>query len=424
MADDAPTPTATSEGSQNICAVDVESALRESERRFRQLVEHMLEGVVVIQNDRLAFVNPHIATITGYSREELTGRHILSAVCPEDRDRLVAIHKGRIEGGLAPEEYEFSIITKDGRTRLLTARTVRICWNGAPAALSCLRDVTEADLARKKLQDAFAEISSKARELAEANERLKQLEAAKSSFLSGVSHELRTPLTAILGFAKLIRREFEALFLPLAVGDATLLRRGERLGRNLEVIADEGARLARMVGDVLDLTRIEDGRMSWNDVEVELGEVVRTALAEVEDDLAARPSVTLTVDLAPDLPRLRVDPARLAQVLSNLLHNAAKFTRAGQVRLTAAAEPGKGLFVSVADTGPGIPEEYVRHIFDKFQQGRLGDTIQDKPKGTGLGLAICRAIVAHYGGSLKVESLPGHGSTFYVELPARVLACD
>ena len=260
------------------------------------------------------------------------------------------------------------------------------------------------------------DLAEQAEKLEAANRELRVLDQMKSSFLSSVSHELRTPLTSVLGFAKLILRDFTSHFHPLAREHSGLAQRAERITQNLAIIQKEGERLTRMVNDFLDLTKIESGRLQWNDQDIQPNDVLKRAVGAVRGVFSEKPQVALFVDLPPELPTLHADPDRLLQVFINLLNNAAKFTPKGEVRLSAQAFNNTIRFI-VTDTGIGIRPEDHQKIFDKFHQVTHGDTLDDKTRGTGLGLAICRQIISHYHGSISVESELDQGSTFIVDIP-------
>jgi signal transduction histidine kinase len=233
-----------------------------------------------------------------------------------------------------------------------------------------------------------------------------------------VSHELRTPLTSILGFSKLILKDFERSFLPEPGAAPETVSRAKRIVHNVKIIADEGERLTRLINDVLDLSRIESGRMVWNDQTLNPAEVLARAVDAVRGQFDGNPLARLCVSLPADLPAITMDPDRLIQVAINLLHNAAKFTPSGEVSLTARHLPGEGVLrVRVEDTGVGVAPENLERIFDKFQQVKTGPTLEDKPRGTGLGLSICRHIVGHYGGRIWAESTPGKGTRITFDLP-------
>jgi signal transduction histidine kinase len=246
---------------------------------------------------------------------------------------------------------------------------------------------------------------------------LQELDRVKSQLLSSVSHELRTPLTSVIGFTKIIRRDFMNTFAPLAQGDATAQKRAQRIAANLDIIATEGERLTRLINDVLDLTKIESGHAEWRDQFCAVGELVRQAAQAVSGEFTNRPEVSLDVQVETPLPPLMVDRDRLVQVMINLLNNASKFTVQGRVSIRALATPEGKVRVEVSDTGPGIPQESLGQIFDQFYQVIKGDTLSDKPKGTGLGLSICKQIIEHYNGRIWAKSVLGQGSVFTFELP-------
>ena len=294
------------------------------------------------------------------------------------------------------------------------------CKNGSrfPVSLSItlLRD---ADGARAGYVCVAMDMSSRKQaeeELKRAKDAAEAANSMKGQFLANVSHELRTPLTSIMGFAKLIGKDFSRLFLPLVGEEEKLRQRAERVGQNLAVIVREGERLTRLINDVLDLAKIEAGRIEWRDAPVSVKELVDNALQAVSGQFANMPAVDLKVKVAAGLPGIVADRDRLMQVLINLLNNAAKFTRAGSVEVTAGLN-GKGeIQIGVRDSGIGIPAEYLDKVFDNFQQV-AGDTLSDKPQGTGLGLPISRQIIQHYGGRIWAESRYGEGSTFTFTLP-------
>ncbi len=289
------------------------------------------------------------------------------------------------------------------------------------------RKDVEAELAdlnyhlEQSIHDRTQALAEKARELEQANRRLTELDTMKSAFLSSVSHELRTPLTSVLGYAKLIRKDFQRAFAPLATGKPKLEGLASRITGNLKVIILEGERLTRLVNDVLDLSRIEEGRIQWNNSSVSLAQLINDAALSVGGIFEDKPDVRLVIDLPGDLPYIHVDPDRMLQVLINLLNNAAKFTHKGEVRIQARRELRRGLFIDVSDTGTGIPPAQLHRIFDKFYQVNTKDLALDKPKGTGLGLAICRNIVEHYGGTVSAASEESMGSVFSIYLPPHII---
>jgi signal transduction histidine kinase len=228
-------------------------------------------------------------------------------------------------------------------------------------------------------------------------DELRRLSALRADFVSLVSHELRSPMAAVIGAARTLQGRWREL---------TPEQRGSFLG----LIGDETSRLATLIDDVLDTSRIEAGTFSFTFSDVDLGELLRDVVAAAE---LAQDEVELTAEVG-SLPHVRGDRERLRQVIQNLVDNAVKYSSAGgRVRVSARTDDGHVL-VDVEDHGPGIAPEDQQLIFEKFGRSSGGAT---KP-GTGLGLFIARSIAEAHGGSLDVDSIPARGSVFRLELPA------
>ncbi|HSJ52936.1 MAG TPA: ATP-binding protein [Anaerolineae bacterium] len=252
-------------------------------------------------------------------------------------------------------------------------------------------------------------MSQEARALAEA------ANVAKSQFLASVSHELRTPLTSILGFTRLVKKRIEERIAPLIPpGEAKTDRTLKQVEDNLSIILLEGQRLTTLINDLLDLEKIEAGKVEWHMEPLQIADVVDQA-ADGTAALFEEKKLALIRAVPRDLA-VCGDRDRLVQVLVNLFSNAVKFTPEGTITVRAWQEPGQ-VVVSVQDPGIGISAADQEHLFEKFIQ--VGDTLLGKPRGTGLGLAISREIVTHHGGRIWVDSEPGAGSTFSFALPAR-----
>ena len=269
----------------------------------------------------------------------------------------------------------------------------------------------------EQVRERTKELLNKTKELADTNRQLMKLDQAKSAFLSSVSHELRTPLTSILGFSKLIQKDFQKFFAPFGGNDKKLGRKAERILGNVQIIVKEGERLTRLINDVLDLAKIESGKISWNDTVFPLTELLKDAAASVSGQFTQKKDVDFITKIPEDLPEIHADRDRLQQVFVNLLNNAAKFTDKGRVIFSAKVEDDGSVLIMVQDTGVGIPKNELEKVFDKFHQVVHKDTLEDKPEGTGLGLPICKQIIDHYKGKIWVESEQGKGSTFYIRLP-------
>jgi len=230
-------------------------------------------------------------------------------------------------------------------------------------------------------------------------EELRRLSALRADFVSLVSHELRSPMAAVIGAARTLQDRWRML---------TAAQRESFLA----LIGDETSRLAALVADVLDTSRIEAGTFSYRFDEVDLGRLVDEA---VESAVLAQQDVRVVASVHGRLPAIRGDRARLRQVLGNLIDNAVKYSpEGGEVRVSAAAV-NAAVRIAVRDDGPGIPRDQQRRIFEKF--GRVDVPGASKP-GTGLGLFIARSIAEAHGGSLDVSSGIEPGTTFTVVLPA------
>ncbi len=272
---------------------------------------------------------------------------------------------------------------------------------GIEEVMEILEETSQVIEYSHRLEQKSRELEATTAELRAANERLKELDRLKDDFLSTVSHELRTPLTSIRSFS-------EILF------DNPDLDNDER-SRFLTIIVKESERLTRLINQILDLARMEGGRMEWQIEDIDPGGVIEEALA-VTGGLFAEKSIRLETRLERNLPSVHVDRDRLMQVIVNLLSNAVKFCPPsdGLVVVTGGMRE-EGLYVSVADNGPGVAPDKRQLIFEKFQQAN--DSPTDRPGGSGLGLAISRQIVEFFGGRIWVEGLPGHGAKFAFTIP-------
>ncbi|WP_373528255.1 response regulator [Nostoc sp.] len=242
----------------------------------------------------------------------------------------------------------------------------------------------------------------------------KEIDQMKTDFISTVSHELRTPLTSVLGFASIIKEKLETDVFPmLSTEDRKLQKTIKRVGDNLNIIVSEAERLTSLINDVLDIAKMEAGKVEWQMQPLDPSELLDLATNSTAG-LFETNGLQLVCEIEPGLPQIVGDRNRLLQVLINLISNAVKFTESGSVICRVKRE-NNGVCISVIDTGVGIAPEDQPKVFEKFRQ--VGDTLTDKPKGTGLGLPICKQIVEHHGGRIWVESEPGKGSTFSFIIP-------
>lgn len=249
--------------------------------------------------------------------------------------------------------------------------------------------------------------------LKQAYLKLRELDQAKSTFLTSVSHELRTPLTSIIGYAEISRKKITKLVPEISGNDPKNKKQLLQVEENLGFIVAESGRLAGLIESILDLTAMEAGTAEWRWEPLSLRDVIESCALEYAPTFKEK-GIEFVVEPENNLPIINGDRYRISQVISQLLSNAAEFTNEGRVTCSAKRVDNK-IVLRVADTGRGILKSRHGLIFEKFSQ--IGDVLTDKPKGVGLGLPICRLIVEYHGGKISVESEPGKGSVFTVVLP-------
>ncbi len=359
-----------------------EEALRESEARLRLLIAQMPAILWTTDTDlRITSVLGGGTAALKLDPERLVGKSIFAYFGTDDPEfPPIAAHRQALEG--RPSSYDREV---DGRMWHLHVEPFRDAEGAIKGCIGVGVDISERREAEEALRQARAE--------AERAHR------AESEFLSRASHELRTPLNVILGFAQLLEV------------DASTTEQRESVGEILK----GGRRLLDLINEVLDMARIDTGRLHLSIEEVHVGQMLREMLDLVRP-LAARRNVRLQEVEDGRLDRyVLADLQRLKQVLLNLLTNAIQYNREGGTVSLDCAPAAEGLVrITVRDTGPGIPPEKLGRLFTPFD--RLGAE-QTGIEGTGLGLALSKRLVEAMGGALGVESVPGQGSAFWVELP-------
>jgi signal transduction histidine kinase len=268
--------------------------------------------------------------------------------------------------------------------------------------------LTLSDLAavQKRVTDLEEELAQTKRELVEARTQLHEADKLKSEFIATVSHELRTPLNSILGFAKLLLKQKIGPLNPIQQTD-------------LSVIYDSAQHLLSLVNDILDLSKIEAGKIRLDAEWMSVEEIIVGVMASTYILIEGKP-IELKEEIEPNLPKVYVDRGRIRQVVINMLSNAAKFTDVGSITMRVrkiTKNEQEFVCISVKDTGIGIAAEDMDKVFEAFRQ--IDSSIARRAEGTGLGMPISYRLVTLHGGDLWVESQVGHGSTFAFTIPLK-----
>jgi PAS domain S-box-containing protein len=374
--------------------------------QLRRVVEGSAQGVIVRTKSDVLFTNDAFAHLMGFpstremsahtDAETLAGRNPdnTGAIHPDDRALITEHIRRRLAGEETVSRYEFRLQRPDGTIVWVDTAAALVHWDGQPASLSWLSDISR----RKRMEEELI----KSKEAAEFANR------TKTEFLANMSHELRTPLNAIIGFAEVIK---DQMFGP--VGQS-------KYADYAKDIHSSGRHLLAVINDILDLSKLEAGKLELRESEVSLNRVAEECMTLVRDR-AGKNNVRLVGEFDPLAPPLLCDERALKQVLLNFLSNAVKFTPAGGQVTLAIRRVVDGVAVSVTDTGIGMSKDEIEVALTAF--GQIDSKLARRHHGTGLGVPIAKSLIELHGGTLTVESTPKVGTTMIATFPAsRIVA--
>lgn len=388
---------------------EAQHALRKSEEQFRAFFEQAPLGIGVARNGIILMVNRTYRRMFGYGEQDtIAGMPITDFIAPEERDYLRKRVRQRLQGDELDPQFEMTGLRRDGSSFLTLCDVAMIqLSDGEPASVAFFTDITEIKRAKEALRQARDELEQRVEdrtvELSVTNAELAQAVQAKDEFLAAMSHELRTPLNAILGLSESLQ---EGVYGPLA----------EKQLMSLQTIERSGTHLLSLINDILDLSKIEAGKLDLNIGAVDVAATVQSSLQFVKQQ-ASKKQIDLSVTVDESLRTIQADELRLKQIFVNLLTNAVKFTpERGRVEVEVRADwSTRVAHVAVRDNGIGIAPEQLNRLFKPFVQ--LDSKLSRQHSGTGLGLSLVARLADKHGGSVGVESEPGKGSCFVVSLP-------
>lgn len=381
-----------------------EESLRQSETIYRALVDNIDIGITLIDaNFAIVRTNPAQAKFFGKEQQEFVGKN-----CFEEFAQigLVCEHcpGTKAMATRQPAEAEFVGARNDGRR--FVAR-VRACpWldpdGKAMGFIEIVEDITERKRIEKQIEEFAVVIAAKNEELEERTMAMETATRAKDDFLAGMSHELRTPLNAIIGFSEGLLERIDRH--PL----------NDHQQSRIRAIKNSGEHLLMLVNGMLDLAKMESGKVQLNPTTFDMRAVADEIRDTAEALLKDKPEVRFELELEKHMPMITSDRDKVRQILNNVLSNAVKFTKQGSITIRIRRK-GTAFVIEVKDTGVGIPAKYVGQVFDKFFQ--VPSASERALKGSGLGLAICKAYAELLGGTMVLQSVEGQGTTLTITLP-------
>ena len=364
------------------------SQLKESEEKYRALIENATEGIYVVQGGRIAFANMACASITGIPLTEMPGMPVQEFFDTEESEEQSLHHHGEVMTGKTNSmNGVFPIKNRREERRWLLINSARIMWNGSAATLNLATDISE----RKQAEEV---INRK-------NEELQNLNATKDKFFSIIAHDLRSPFNSLLGLTQMMTHDFNSLSM-------------EQIQQMVEIMGKSADNLYRLLENLLQWSQIQSGTIPFNPELVQLQMIVDESIEIIEEPARIK-EIEITSEVAVRLTVL-ADRHMLQTVIRNLIFNAVKFTpHGGKVSLRAKATNDNNVEISIYDTGIGMSQDMVENLFKiDVKTNRLGT---ESEPSSGLGLLLSKEFIEKHGGEIWVESEVGKGSVFHFTIP-------
>lgn len=382
---------------------EMERKLRESGEKYRSVVENANEAIFIAQDGVLKYFNPKTLQITGYKEDELSDKPFIEVVHPADRELIVDRHTRRLAGEDIPNIYSFRIIDASGGTRWVEINSVQVSWEGHPATLSFVTDVTDRRIMEVERERLISTLEGKRKDM--------------QQILYIASHDLRSPMVNIQGYTSELESMIDQMTamlkdssLPSVARDKISSLEPEEMKISTQYIFASVEKINQLINGMLKISRLYSSQLDKESLDMNnlLSDIIKVFEFRLHD---CNSRITLS-----DLPPCVGDRDQLDQVFSNLIDNALKYRDPQrELHITITGDRAQdSVFYRVEDTGIGIPEEQLEKIFDIFHRVNKNNT---KIQGEGLGLTSVRSILDRHDGHIAVESQSGHGSVFTVSLP-------
>lgn len=391
------------------------SKLQASEDRYRNVVERSQDGIVIVQDAQIKFINPAMSAMTGYDAEDVNGMYFDQFFDPDIIEHFSQHYRDRVKGELPKTRFESVLIHKNGKRVFVEVDSDVMKFEMKPAALVFFRDVTHRKENEEKIQQYILElekshniIEDKAKELSKLNkelhrseDQLLQINAAKDKFFSIIAHDLKSPFNALLSLADILQNEFKSL-------------KEEERSVFLSELTSTAHNTFRLLENLLFWSRSQTGNIKMNREMLDLHHITNETVGVLTESAKLK-----NIELIKDVPKetlIQADRFMSSTVLRNLISNAIKFTPdGGSIKISITNDEGNFVEVAVSDTGVGIPKEHMSKLFRIDSKFSTEGTKNEK--GTGLGLILCKEFVDHHGGTIRVESEEDKGTTFFFTLP-------